>query len=118
MSVIEREQVEYGAPPVRPPEERKPTKCDLLHRAADLLEEFDWCRVSWGSKAEGRFCAHGALMAATADYGLGFSGDGPYAEAMRAWQQRTGGGVLAWNDAPGRTKTEVIAALREAAEAA
>ena len=109
MSVIERERVEAEAPPI--------TKRDLLHRAADLLEEFEWCQGDWGSKRTGKFCAHGALINATLDFGLGPNfGDGSVYEQANLTLRDLTGGILSWNDQADRTKAEVIAKLREAAE--
>jgi hypothetical protein len=106
MSVIERERIE--APQV----EREVTEADVLHRAADLLEEFGWCQVKWGSKEDGYFCAHGALMAAATDLGLGC---GPVFGKAEQRIRELHGSILGWNDQLGRTKEEVVAGLREAA---
>ncbi len=45
-------------------------------------------------------------------------GGGPYDDcklAMRVMYRTIGGNIAGWNDRPGRTKEEVLAALREAA---
>lgn len=124
MSVVEREHVETQV-----------TTRDVLHRAADLLEEFGWaqnyyafsdsgCHVEPTSSAAVRFCAVGAMTRAAwdltrdehdfdPDVALGLVG-------YRAFDGRgrvTSCGVPAWNDAPGRTKAEVVQKLRDAAEA-
>jgi hypothetical protein len=98
------------------------TKRDVLHRAADLLEEFGWCQKVYGSKAEGAMCAAGAVGAALVD--LGLTKDRDPTESGRdglvwLWDHVeiwTNGVGTEWNDTPGRTKAEVIQALRESAD--
>jgi hypothetical protein len=67
-----------------------------------------------GSKEGGRFCALGAMYEAVDDLGLPNIAILP---AVHAWGNQTGS-MFAFNDCPGRTKEEVVAALREAAESA
>lgn len=104
MSIVERETT---VPAV--------TRKDVLHRAADLLTEFGWCQGTYGSKVEGAFCAEGAIFQAVLDlYGRGY--------ILNATQWRRvfaslGDHLPNWNDAPGRTRAEVVARLREAANA-
>ena len=89
------------------------TESDLLHRAADLLEEFGWRQMHIGSKAQGAFCALGATNEARRDL------DAPEAVwkgARRILAGIVGGPVAHWNDTPGRTRTEVVAAIRRAAQ--
>ena len=111
MSVIERERVE--AP------QRVVTEADVLERAADLLEEFGWCQGGTAFDANGvltyalaknavSFCAGGAIIRASVD--LGLVGNGSWDLVPRSLS-----GIPSWNDDPGRTKTEVVARLREAA---
>lgn len=97
--------VEVTSPVVAPV-----TRREVLHRAADLLEEFGWGQGYYGSKKEGWFCAIGAIDAAADD--LGYPNADEATMPMYAW-----GSVTQFNDAPGRTKAEVVARLREAAEA-
>ncbi len=80
----------------------------ILREAADLLETNGWCQ---GAFAIGkRRCATGAINAVVA------SGE----EALRAHRvvSRYVGAPLVstWNDHPGRTSQEVMAALRAAAD--
>jgi hypothetical protein len=98
------------------------TTRDVLHRAADLLGEWAWCQ---GAAQRGdAFCALGALwFAATGEPPKCISfdhsdGDLPplYAAGRDAFNRV--GGDARWNDAPERTKADVVAKLREAAEAA
>lgn len=106
MSVVERE---VEVPVVAPVTTR-----DVLHRAADLLEEFGWCQLDDGSKASGSMCLIGSVRAAAGD--LGFN------EALALRSVYASPAIpslpMHWNDAPGRTREEVIARLREAAETA
>lgn len=98
------------------------TKRDVLHRAADIIEEFGWIQCSFRTNEKGdvvadpmkavRFCALGAMGRACLDFGLEyrdrerFYGNPPF----RSW--------MCFNDERGRTAQEVVAALREEAERA
>jgi hypothetical protein len=97
--------------------QKPPTTSDVLHRAADLLEEWGWKQFDYGSKEEGAFCALGAMDEARVDL-LGpywFKRPEAYAPERIFRPER---GIPEWNDTPGRTKAEVVAALREAARRA
>ena len=63
------------------------------------------------SKAAARWCANGALVAATGD------ADSPICsmayDVLRAAAE-TDGSLSAWNDAPGRTQAEVLALFDKA----
>lgn len=84
---------------------------DTLNRAADLIERDGWCQ-GLGRDADGSRCAAVALHDAQADR-LVWRG------AYRALKARVGTRlVVDWNDTPGRTQAEVVAALRAAADAA
>jgi hypothetical protein len=72
-----------------------------LMAAADLIEQVGWCRKA-GRSREG-ICAGIAIAQAGAIDLL------PHVEAQTGW------GIAAWNDAPGRTKEQVIDLLRSAA---
>ena len=124
MSVIEAPQREYQAPLPPPNDDPKPTKRDVLHRAADLLEEFGWCQgaltnlgigISPREAGVDRFCLSGAIGRAVYDL-LGFS-EGSAIAWARILHDLGGIEAVSWNDAPGRTKEEVVTKLREAAEA-
>lgn len=96
------------------------TAADVLERAALILEEWNWCQ---GQLRDGdSFCMLGAIAFA--------SGMNPY-DVPDSWDMQEpptvyeeAVGVLSsvcphkarWNDQEGRTKEEVIAMLREAAE--
>jgi hypothetical protein len=99
------------------------TRRDVLHRAADLLEEFGWCQHDYGSYRRGAFCAVGAIAHAARDLGDPVPADskrctfiGQYEDKYQDIIEADDGLLHYWNDAPGRTKAEVVARLREAAE--
>lgn len=74
--------------------------------AADYIEEHGWCQeFMW---ADGRVCALGAILIAK---GTGLSGP---RDRLMAFLKNPES-ITKWNDAPGRTKDEVVSALREAA---
>lgn len=117
MTTIEREHV---APVVAPV-----TTSDVLNRAADLLEEQGWMRGvqglphrQWyaGRRPLVPLCYLGSIVQAGLDLGVGPKG------GFYFWAANTVGepwdAATRWNDARGRTREEVIARLREAADAA
>lgn len=94
---------------------------DVLNGAADLIERDGWCQRKYRG-ADGEHCVTDALMRAAGtkpgDTGSGAQLD-LYSDACLAVYPFTGGwGLPSWNDTPGRTKAEVVAALRAAAERA
>lgn len=80
---------------------------DVLREAAKVIEKYGWHQNDYGNESQG-FCAIGALSKA-----------GPLADidtAIRALQKHVRRLSIAdWNDKPGRTKEEVLKALRGAA---
>jgi hypothetical protein len=82
----------------------------VLDRAADLIEERGW--IQGRCKDETGICALHAIDLATPDD----DDDEMYWHTSEAVWQRVGWNITGWNDAPGRTAAEVIAALRAAAE--
>jgi hypothetical protein len=122
MSIIERERIETCPPQPPPPETRKPTKRDVLHRAADLLEEFGWCQGEMGSKEAGALCLVSAVLNAHKDlHGTGLP-DGPEDRgnlspygAYNAAYREIVGASWCFNDVA-NSKAEVVSKLREAAE--
>jgi hypothetical protein len=98
------------------------TRRDVLRRAADLLEEFGWCQmdearagdepVSVNDSRVDRFCIGGAVRRALIELTAAEHDNHPYDYIGQVWD----GNIVDWNDAPGRTKSEVVARLREAAE--
>lgn len=92
------------------------TTADVLHRAADLLEEFDWCQGNLGRN--GAYCAMGAIGAVVDRANLS-PGEWYVALDVASFGLPASGTkhpLAHWNDEPGRTKAEVVARLREAAE--
>lgn len=95
------------------------TAADDLNRAADLLERDGWRQKALGPgpDAQGRRCIYGALNAACDE-----SMDRFRAGRLFLTKVLPGGEKFAlpaaWNDEPGRTVDEVIAACRAAAEVA
>jgi hypothetical protein len=85
----------------------------VLLRAAEIIEERGWCRAAYIEN--GRLCAVGAI--ATAAEGNAFSLAPRVERAIRSFNDFIGGSVRieAWNDAPGRTQSEIVNALRSAA---
>jgi hypothetical protein len=103
---------------------------DVLERAAARVER-GWTRGHYARDARGRrasprgrvavaWCAEGAIAA---EYGMP-SAEGPAYDAFLALSKLLRSvspgakSVYDWNDAPGRTQAEVVAALREAARRA
>ena len=99
----------------------KVTERDVLHRAADLLEsgEWGWCQ---GFVRNGdNLCALGAIAVAAGDVLTPRLERFSLKHSDLSWSARElfvvhNEGGACWNDAPGRTREEVIAALRKAAE--
>jgi len=103
------------------------TTAELLRRAKSLLEERGWtqgvyARVGdrpchpWADNPTS-FCSAGAVMAASQC--VAQDGYSHLAEkAVIALQGAIGGTVAFFNDAPGRTKDEVLAAFDRAIEIA
>lgn len=94
------------------------TRADVLHRAADLLEEFGHtkgalARTDAGDECEPEdtaatsFCVQGALRRANRDLGT--------ARYSVPYDVLGVGSAHEWNNAPERTKAEVVARLRAAA---
>lgn len=102
------------------------TPQDVLRQAADLIERTGWCQgvsamndslipVPVDDPSACRFCAIGAIRHVGATRGCYIeSVDAVHALALVIDDDYIG----LWNDAPARTKEEVIATLRRAAETA
>jgi plasmid stability protein len=98
----------------------------LLLDAAEVLRTKGWTQRTYARDAEGApvgewsrgavcFCSVGALRCAAAS--AGSSSHAEY-EAREALSRAMGGNrVPAWNDYPGRTLDEVLAAFARAADA-
>ena len=99
------------------------TPSAILLAAADLIEQTGWTQESPAADEQGypvrshspaacRFCVTEAIRRSCPDY----PNDDLDIAAMKRLERHLGTLDLpAWNDAPGRTKEEVVAALREAA---
>lgn len=92
----------------------------VLLRAAAYLEQHGWSQGSAQPRRPGPpCCLMIALGFASDEIRDGFAASAAFYEAKGVLQRyvRPPGGLLStWNDAPGRTADEVIAALRGAAE--
>lgn len=93
------------------------TTCALRLKAAEVIEERGWCQRAFQQR-DGSVCLIGALSvvltgAATADS----AALKPYRDTVASLGFMTDIGgfmsAVAWNDAPERTKEEVLARLRE-----
>lgn len=86
----------------------------ILLRAGQVLEEVGWCQKSFRDP-DGRRCLMGALSLAKVGTCYNPEVMNLLTKAVLGQPERYGAGLTAWNDAPGRTKEEVIAKLNEAA---
>lgn len=83
---------------------------DVLNGAADLIERDGWCQGT--PQGDGPVCAGVAICRSSNGVRL-------QTEAITRLTRHTGwSSVIGWNDSPGRTKTEVVAALRTVAREA
>lgn len=86
----------------------------VLAKAADLIEpEGAWTQDVWRNDTRTCFCAEGAIAQAA---GIEPARAGAH-DSSRYLETAVGIGrweVPTWNDAPGRTQAEVVAALRKA----
>jgi hypothetical protein len=89
------------------------TMPDVLDAAADYIEQNGWTQ-NRSRNADGAVCAIGAIRYASGQYvpisRLGLA-------AVDAVESHLGRWICGWNDTPGRTRTEVVAKLREVAAA-
>jgi hypothetical protein len=92
---------------------------DSLLKAIEILDQFGWCQGNVHND-KGEHCLLGALFVAR--YGEEPTG-GPlssvrhfdWSESFKIMKPHTGKHIAYWNDEGGRTKDEVVAALRAAA---
>lgn len=94
---------------------------EILNAAADLIERDGWCQGAF--RRNGKHCLLGAIAETVAgDARSGFNHilahNDDAREAVRVFLAtvQCDLGVPHWNDKPGRTQTEVVAALRKAAQ--
>lgn len=96
------------------------TTADVLERAADLLEEFGWAQghLNISFVKPGPFCMGTAIQEAARD--LAPDRHTELVDAIYQPGERAAfgfdGQVATWNDCLGRTKSEVVSLLRQAAE--
>lgn len=83
----------------------------VLLKAAAYIEEHGWCQNSLITD-DGKVCAMGAIHMIC---GGGLLPCPTFYAAKERLEQCTESLLSKWNDTPGRTKEEVIAALRAAA---
>lgn len=120
--LLATDRLKFSNPKEKEPVTLKPS--EVLDKAADLIEpEGAWCQHVIAKKG-GRvfkdggvpgwreadcFCVSGALL---------FAGEGEDREARRRLTRLIGQEPIYWNDAPNRTQSEVVKALRDAANLA
>ena len=80
----------------------------VLLRAADLIEDRGWCQRALEDDM-GRYCAIGAILQVPG------TTDERSVAATRLMKSICERDVAVWNNAPGRTKEEVVAKLRAVA---
>lgn len=83
-----------------------------LLKAAQIIRERGWCQRV-GREADGRVCALGAIAEATRHTIVEVIMCSPVAARLR--KHISGRTISDWNDEPGRTAGDVIAALETAA---
>lgn len=94
------------------------TPVEVLKKAKALIEERGWCRREY-KDTRGCYCSLGACYVASGYEVEGASvlHDGDvtaYATAEKALERAIDSAVIRWNDSPGRTKDEVLAAFDKA----
>lgn len=82
----------------------------MLLDAADCIEKHGWVQGQIGHPQVG-FCLSGAIIEVSHDRDMQKAADAVKAH-LRCPPSDHFGPVVKWNDAPGRTKEEVVAALR------
>ena len=89
----------------------------LLWDAADLLERDGWCQREF-EDAQGRYCLVGAINRAPSPEPYSLELEIQRLTATGYMQRFLGMEPMRWNDMHGRTKEEVVSALRRASEEA
>lgn len=99
--------------------ERTATQQEVLSQAAEILEEGEFTNGSKGMYEKGPMCYFGAVAQAMRDL-LGMEGyiASHNVRAYLRLSREEMADIWRWNDVVGRTKEEVVARLRKAAEAA
>jgi hypothetical protein len=86
------------------------TDKEILKLAKQRIEKYGWIQGNFGDEQCG-FCSAGAFLDIYAN------GEKVETYWARLKLQRLVGALLSWNDAPGRTKEEVLAAFDKAIKA-
>ncbi len=89
----------------------------VLREAAETLELVGWCQGIL-TNDRGQYCAAGAIRRAVNEGNYQNEGAAVTAcvSAVETLEAEVGQTIVDWNDTPGRTSDEVIAAMRYAAE--
>jgi hypothetical protein len=87
-----------------------------LRAAAEVLRRDGW--TQGGADPNGRRCVVEAILAEGRDWRRALDAFRKQIDSNSGLRYPRGKGIAAWNDAPGRTADEVIAALEAAADAA
>ena len=92
------------------------TDADILLNAARIIEEFGWCQGTWTDGA-GHLCLEGAVRVALGDRpnSTKFTDAFTFVRVLGRVERVVGTRPARWNDTPGRTQAQVVAALRAAA---
>lgn len=86
----------------------------ILEEAAKVIETRGWCRRRYET-ADGRVCASMAMSVAMDALGADYVGED--GARRRMCREIDNDSIVHWNDKRGRTKDEVLAAFRQAAQA-
>lgn len=90
---------------------------EILLEAANLLRKKGWCQWTLEDD-QGRMCALGAILKANRNLSVHQVQKSLYLLGKFLPPDKRGyGPIVPWNNAPGRTKEEVIAAMEGAAHA-
>lgn len=87
----------------------------ILHRAADLIEQRGWCQNSL-QDFKGRMCSIGAIQMAESNAKMTTQAAVKLSNYIQKMNIDRWGLVANWNDAKGRSKEEVVATIRAAAD--
>jgi len=82
------------------------TDAEILNKAADYLMQYGWTQYNFVGEDGRSCCAYAAIHCYAKERTLG---------VVRRVERLTGESIVLWNDAPGRTLTEVVTTLRKAA---
>jgi hypothetical protein len=98
-------------------EEAREAAKELLTRSYNILQEYGWTKCAYHDPGVG-YCCLGAMQAAQAEAGYSIQVYNEACRKVRAVidEDKFGRlGIVHWNDAPERTKEEVLAVVTTAA---